>query len=278
MRIFNDLLAIPIAFVLVPLKAWHPLVGLTLMSLMVGAGALFVVDRTSPHARITIVKRSIVAALLEIVLFNHDLKAIATAQLEILKLNIVFLRLSVVPFVLTSVPILVLMAHLHGYYGYAGLTPGQSALLTIDLATDDRRPQLTVDAPEGLHVESPAVWIPSLSQAIFRILPVSSGEYDLTLRMGPMAFTKTLVASADWISRSPARVPAGLDAMLYPAEDPLPGDTRIRRISIDYPETNIDIGGWRVHWTWLFLGLSILFSFALKAMGIFTHHALQSRR
>ena len=278
MRNINDLLAIPIAFTLEPLKEWTPLAGLTLMSIIVGAGALFVLDRTSPHGRVSVVKRSLVAALLEMVIFNHDLKAIAKAQFEILKLNVVFLRLSVVPLVLTSVPILLLMAHLQGYYGYAGLTPGQPALLTIDLAPDARRPQLTLDAPKGVQIESPIVWIPSLSQGVFRILPTTSGQYVLTLRMGPEAFTKTIVASTDWVSRSPARVPGGLDAMLYPAEAPLPRNRMIRRISIDYAETDIDIAGWQVHWTWLFLGLSIVFSFALKAMGVFSHHTLQSRR
>jgi hypothetical protein len=278
MHIINELLAKSIAFILVPLQAWPPLLGLTVMSIIVGSGALFVVDRTSPHGRVSVVKRSLVAALLEIVVFNHDLRAIGRAQLEILKLNFVFLRLSFVPLLFTSVPILLLMAHLQGYYGYAGLTPGRSALLTIDLAADERRPELALDAPNGVQIESPIVWIPSLGQAICRILPTRAGEYSLTVRLGAETFSKTIVASTGWIPRSPARVPAGLDAVLYPVEAPLPRDGMIRRLSIDYPETSIDIAGWRMHWTWLFLGLSILFSVVLKTMGIFTHHALQSRR
>jgi uncharacterized membrane protein YvlD (DUF360 family) len=278
MRIVNDVVAIPIEFVLAPFRAWPPLVGLTLLSIIVGAGALFVVDRTSPHARVSAVKRSLLAALLEIVIFNHDLKAIAKAQLEILKLNLVFLRLSVVPLILTSVPILMLMAHLQGYYGYAGLRPGQFALMTVDLAPEDRRPQLSVEAPDGVRIDSPVVWIPSLGQAICRILPIRDGEYRLTLRLGEETFTKTIVASNDWISRSPARVPAGFDSVLYPAEAPLPRNAMIRRITIHYPERSIDFAGWQVHWTWLFLSLSIGFSFLLKAMGVCTYYALQSRR
>ncbi len=278
MRIINELVAIPIAFVLGPVRGLSPLVGLTLMSIVVGAGALFVVDRTTPHARVAVVKRSLLAALLEIVIFNHDLKTIAKAQLEILKLNLAFLRLSVVPLILTSVPILLLMAHLQGYYGYAGLVPGQSALMTVDLAPSDHRPQISVDAPDGVRIETPVVWIPSLSQAICRIVPTLDGDYRIALRVGEETFTKTVTASTDWISRSPARVPAGLGSMLYPAEDPLPTTTMIRRITIDYPETSIEIAGWRVHWTWPFLTLSVLFSFLLKATGIFTFHALQSRR
>ena len=82
--------------------------------------------RTSNQTRLAAVKRQIHAALFEIRLFNDDLRAIFRAQREMLRHNLTYLRLSLVPMLWMIVPLVLVIAQLQFHYGYAGLEVGQS--------------------------------------------------------------------------------------------------------------------------------------------------------
>ena len=82
---------------LLPFRSLPPIVGLLVVSLVVSIGMLLVFKRTSNQARLEAVKRQIHACLFEIRLFNDDLPAILRAQVEILRHNLRYLGLSLVP-------------------------------------------------------------------------------------------------------------------------------------------------------------------------------------
>ncbi len=149
-----------------PFRSLPPIVGLSVVSLVAAIGMLLVFRATSNQRAIMDVKRRIHAGIFEIRLFNDDLRAMFSAQFDILRHNLTYLRLSLAPMVWMLVPLLLLIAQLQFYYGYDGFGPGQSAIVKVRLKegagpSSGRAPSVVLEAPSGLRVETPLVWIPS---------------------------------------------------------------------------------------------------------------------
>jgi len=251
-----------------PLRELHPLVGIAIASLVVAVAMLLVYKRTSNQEALAEVKRQIQAGLFEIRLFNDDMRAILQSQFEILRHNLTYFRLSLAPMLWMLLPLGLVIAQLQFHYGYEGLTPGQPALLKVQLGdewSEDQRPSATLEVPEGLHVETPALWAPAVRQLAWRLGADRAGEYAVKVHVDGVAEVKSVVVSDSVVRRSPIRVSSSLlDEFLYPAEDPLPEEGPIRSISIAYPERDIWFLGWDVHWLIVLLALSIAFAFLLR--------------
>jgi uncharacterized membrane protein (DUF106 family) len=253
---------------LAPFRGLHPLVGLTVVALPISIGMLLIFKRTSAQDRLEAVKRRIHAGLFEIRLLNDDLRAIMRSLLDILRANLTYMRLSLLPMLWMIPPLWFVFAQLQFHYGYGGLAPGQQALLEVDLApaaVTAARPSAALEAPDGLRIETPPVWIPSRNQLAWRLAAERGGEYAVTVRVGDTAETKTVRVAEGVVRRSPLRVGGNLfDQLLYPAEAPLPGDSAIRSISLSYPECDVDVLGWALPWWFWFFALTLVFGFALR--------------
>ncbi|MGH2571653.1 MAG: hypothetical protein ACRDGR_10525 [bacterium] len=249
---------------LFPFRDLPPLVGLGGVSLLVSVLMLLVFKRTSNQRKIAAVKARITAGLFEIRLFQDDLRAIFRAQRDILRHNLAYVGLSLVPLLWMIVPIVLVIAQLQFHYGYEGLTPGRGALVTVELREDwAERPPVSLEVPEGLRVDSPAVWLPSLREVVWRITPERGGDYEVGVVLEEERFAKTIDVSDGIVRRSPARLEAGFsNELLQPAEPALPKGAPIRAISVSYPETGSAAG--MPNWLWIFFLLSIVFAFALK--------------
>jgi uncharacterized membrane protein (DUF106 family) len=270
-----------------PLAVLPPLASLALVSLVTAVVMLLVVRRTSNQRALDEVKRKIHAALFEIRLFNDDLRAIFRAQREMLRHNLTYLRLSLVPMLWMIVPFVLVIAQLQFHYGYDGLEPGRPVLLTAHVRpnaassmADAVRPSAgengrggevaTLDAPPGIRPDTGAVWFPGAQDVMWRITPEAPGDYELRLHAGGQTFTKSIHVSSRVARRSPERLEAGfVNEILYPAEPPLPSDAPFTSITVTYPERDIDVFGWRMNWMIVFFVLSIVFAFVLrKPLGV----------
>jgi uncharacterized membrane protein (DUF106 family) len=261
---------------LYPFQELPPLVGLIPISLLTAIGMLLVFKATSDQQQLAVVKRRIHACLFEIRLFNDDLRAILRAQRDILRHNLTYLRLSLVPMLWIIVPLFLAVAQLQFHYAYGGLEPGQTALVKVELKSggenrpeeataEGGKPAVTLEAPPGLSVETPPVWIPSLREMVWRIRAERPGDYALSVRVDEETDTKAVRVSDEVVRRSPVRVePRFLRQLIYPAEAPLPASSRIRSIALTYGDRDVDILGWGVHWLVVFFVLSIVFAFALR--------------
>ena len=264
-----------------PFAALPPIVPVTLVALVSGIFALLVYRWTSNQEALAAVKRRLFAHLLEVRLFNDDLRAVLAAQLRLLRENLTYLRLNLVPLLWMIVPFMLLIAQLQFHYGYDGLEVGDRTLLTVDLAgpasdpaADGEplpRPVVELEASPGVAVETPGVWVPSLRQIAWRLRALEPGHHELTVRTGGGEFAKSLFVEASeggarWVRRSPTRRRAAvLDQLLYPAEPSLPRGGPVERIDVQYPTASISFFGlFDVHWLIAFLVLSIALAFALR--------------
>ena len=268
MSFINGLLRPVFDALLYPFSDLPAIVGLSVVSLLTAIGLLVVFKHTSNQKALEDVKRKIHASLFEIRLYNDDFRAIMRAQPDILRNNLTYMRYSVTPMLWTLPPLVLVIAQLQFHYGYDNLRVGRDTLLQVRLAqgahSDDAKPHLEVDAPEGLKLDQPAVWIPSLGEMAWRFTTESPGDYELTIRNGAAAATKTVRVTDRIVRRSPVRVRGFLDGLLYPAEPPLPRDGPFESIAVTYPEASIDVFGFEIHWMIVFFVLSIVFAFALR--------------
>jgi len=269
--VLNGLLRPLFDFLLLPFRSLPPIVGLLVVSLVAATFMLLVFKRTSNQAKLEAVKRQIHACLFEIRLFSDDLPAILRAQQEILRHNLKYLALSAVPMLWMLVPLLFVIAQLQFHYGYRGLKPGEDFIVKARLKEDPQaRPVASLEAPSGLEVATPAVWIPSERELAWRLRAQAWGDYELKLRLGGQEYSKTAQVSEQVRRRSPERLAPGFwNELLYPAEPPLPKESPVASIALAYPEDALSILGWPVNWLVAFFVLSVVFAFALRGrMGV----------
>ncbi len=273
MSLVNALLRKLLDIVLFPFQGLHPLVGLIVFAIPISVLMLLVFKKTSNQERLADVKGRIHSGLFEIRLFNDDLGAIFRAQGDILRNNLSYLGLSLVPLAWMIIPFIFLNGQLEFHYGYQGLSPGEETLVRVQLADDWRaeasagggseRPPLTLEVPEGLEVTSPGVWLPALNEMAWRLEPQEWGDYELRVKFGDESYGKSLRVSDDVVRRSPERISGGpLEQLLHPAEKPLRKGP-IAAISVGYPRAGAEFFDLS-SWVWIFFGITIVLAFALR--------------
>ena len=275
MSILNSFLRSLFDAALAPFRG-HPLTGLFVVSLLTAVAMLLIWKATSDQSAIVAVKRRIHACLFEIRLFNDDLRAILRAQLEILRHNLTYMRLSLVPMLWTLPPLILVIAQLQFHYGYRGLQPQEPALLKVRLANgqsgdgalsleDLAKPTIELQAPSGIRIETPPLWIPSQREVDWRIAAERPGDFEISVGVDGKSYTKSVRATDQVVRRSPSRLKSSfLNQLLYPAEPPLPADGPLESIEVTYPDQDIQVFGWGLHWMVVYFVLSIALAFVLK--------------
>jgi hypothetical protein len=266
---------------LTPLAALPRILSLALVALATAVAMLLAFRTTSDQRRLTSVKRSIHAGFFEIRLFADDVPTLLRAQLEMLRHTVTYLRLSLVPALWMILPLTLIVSHLEFHFGYGGLTPGTSALVTATFrggaAPDSgtpggqserelsENPGAILDPSPSIRIDTPAVWFPGAREVVWRITPKSNGEYELRVRLGDEVFIKTLQVSDGVVRRSPIRQAGSvLDQLLYPSEAPLPNDGALTAIAVQYPRREIRILGWDTDWLIAYVALIMIFMIALR--------------
>jgi hypothetical protein len=267
-----------------PLDRLPPLAGLAVLSLVTAVAVLLAFKWTADQRALVAAKRAMQAAIFEMRLFNDDLAALLRAQGDVLRHTLTYLRLSLAPTLWLVVPMLALMLHMEFHFGYTGLTVGEAVLVKVRLAAPaapvrgsragnalrQATPPATLEAPDGLRIETPGVWLPSAGEVVWRIKPRAPGSYELRLHMGDAVVGKTLLVSDRVGRRSPVRPGTGFfNQLLNPSEPPLPAGAGLTAISIPYPERAYAVAGWDIGWAGTYLGLTLVFALMLKrAFGV----------
>ena len=265
---------------LLPFRGVSPMIGLTVFSLVSGVGMLYVFKWTSDQKGLEEVKRKIWAGIFEIRLFNDDMRAILAAQRDIFRYNLSYLRLALAPLLWMIVPFVLVVAQLQLHYGYEGLAVGEPVIVKVTMVGGegggggnvDGAPEI-VSVPDGLRLETPRLWIPSLNEAAWRLVADEAGSYELGITVmyesEGVEYTKSIEVSDDVVKRSPIRTDSFLDQLLYPGERGFPSDSGIQSIEVMYPERAVNFFGWHTHWLIPFIIISIALAFVLrKPLGI----------
>jgi uncharacterized membrane protein (DUF106 family) len=248
-----------------PLGHLPILVSLAVVSLVTAIAILLVVRAASNQQAMAAVKRQMYADLLEMRLFNDDLRAMWRAQWSMLQHNGRYLRLSLVPVLWTFVPLALVLTQLQFHFGYAEVGVGEPVLVTAVLKSRGDLPDAVLEVPRGVRLDSAAIRFPALQQVVWRVVADTSGEFVLAVRAGGATYEKTLCISGGLARRSPVRPAARMvDQLQYPSETPLPDSASLASIGVAYADRPIDVIGWQVPWFVAYVALSFAFALALK--------------
>lgn len=252
---------------LFPFRNMSPWVAMILVSLLTGLLMLWVYKYTSNQQGIKSVKDKIKAHLLELRLYKDNFQVTLQAQKKIIACNMRYMFYALKPMLVMMVPIVLMLIQIDLWFGYRPLRPGESVLLKVKLDRGPLQTDLTLQAPPGVEVETPALRIEEEKEVDWRVKGNKEGEYQLAFTVDNQTFTKQLVVFSHkpLVKISPARVRNGfLDRLLDPGEAPIPSGLPVSRVDIVYPGQEMSFFGLPVHWLIVFFILSIVVGFGLK--------------
>jgi hypothetical protein len=254
--------------VFLPFRSFNPWAGMVFISFLTGLLMLFIYRLTSNQTGIRQVKDRIKAHLLELRLYKDNMGVTMKAQGQILRANLRYIVLNFKPLLVMIVPLVLILAQLNLWFGSDPLEVGRPAILKLELAPDIKPldMEFALEAPPQIAVETPPLRLEEPKEVDWRINPGAPGIYDLTIRAGGQSVRKTVVVAGRPLQKvSPLKVGRNfLEEVLYPGEKPLPRGNPVRSVELVYPAGRLHLLGFRVHWLIAYLGLSIIFGFALK--------------
>ncbi len=169
------------------------------------------------------------------------------------------------------VPVLLIMVQLGIRYASAPLPTGATTRVTVELregVTPTETP-VTLASRFGARVVSPPLRVDSTGQIVWKVRAETRGQHTLTFVHADGPVTKTLIVAHDPRVGKVTSVSARSgtwDAFLYPSDAPIPSDSVVERIVIEYPPRDLSVLGVNVHWLIVFFLASVIVGYALKGV------------
>jgi len=241
-------------------------VALWIFSALAGVVFLLIFRATSNQNAIRRTKDRIAAGFLEVRLFKADMGQMMRAQGSIFGSSFRYMAHALVPMLWMVLPVVLMLIQLNLWYGYQPLEAGESALVVARVADPEAIYDLQLEAGEGLEVETPPLRIATLNEVNWRIRADGPGQRELTLSVGDRPITHSVLVEGGFAKIEPVRVRGVWSELWNPGAPPLPSDGPVEHFEVVYPEGEVSLLGWRIHWVIVFLILSIVFGFALKGV------------
>jgi uncharacterized membrane protein (DUF106 family) len=254
-----------------PFQSFDPLWALLFFSLVTGIIMLLIFRYTSDQKRIKEAKDRIKAHLLEIRIFKDDLRIQLSAQKDILRHNLTYMKYALKPMLFMIIPVVIILLQLDSWFGYRPLQPGQSAVVSVKLADNisaEALSNISIQSPEkGLLIETPPLRIPAEGEVNWRVRANDPGEHNLTFMVSGNTFQKRVIVSDGRFDRVSRIIASGFwDTFLNPGEESIGNNPLMKKIEVNYPSRSIEIFGRHVHWLVVFFISSIVFGFAFKGL------------
>ena len=251
-----------------PFRFSHPIVPLALISALTGIVLLLVYRFASDQKAIRRSKDKLEAHLLEVRLFQEQLRAVLRAYPRLFLGILNYLRHSLRPLMIMAIPLLILLVQLEGFFGWKPNRVGAEFLVKARVTDSAALDQLELRIPRGISLTAPPLHIPEENEVDWRITAEQPGEYSLAVFVQGGTFSKSVSVSNQLVRLSPRRLRGNwLDRVLHPAEPQLPRNGGLASIEVQYPSRNFYLWGYALDWLLVFLALSLIAGFALK--GIF---------
>jgi hypothetical protein len=240
---------------------------LLLWPVILGIGALVVYKYASNQKAIARVKSQISMHLLEIRLFSHDILQVLKSTGSILIKNTWYVGQSLLPMAVMIVPMVLVMVQLVSHYAYAPAPPGAVELLRLrlDPAAGLSTRDVSLELPAGVELDAPAVRTAD-GRVFWRVRAEQEGDHVLTVKVGDRSFEKVWAVGGD-ARQVPSKRLRGWEALLYPAEPPIPSDAAVLALELDadtrslgwFPDGELGILMWTLVW-------SLVAGFALRGV------------
>jgi hypothetical protein len=249
--------------ILAPFSGHNAMLSLLPLSVLLGVAMLWVFGRTSNQVAIRKVKGQLHAHLYEMRLFTDEPLLIWKAQWGLLKANVRYLAMMLVPALVLTIPMVLIFAQLECFYGYAPLKPGQEAIVTVQMKDGTPDPIPVLRTPEGIAIGSPAIRVEGQRQISWRIRALRPVTGDMQFVFPGQTLDKSVQVGVEPQYVSERRVSSTLDLLWYPAETRLPAGP-VDWIELRYPKTTVHALGLDLHWLIWMLVLSMASAVVFK--------------
>ena len=259
---FNALLRTLVGGYAAVFGSLNPLIGLSLISVLIGIGMLWVVGKVSNQKAIERAKKLMQAHLLEMRIYRDEPALLVRAQGNLILNNCRYISHMLRPALFLTLPMVILYAHFDAVYGWLPLQVGESTLLTVqtELAGSD----MTLTSSDSIEVVSVSVTIPEEKTVSWTIKATSAGTQVVTLNTPNSSIDKSVRSGNGILYLSNSRQRSSWQRfLLTPGENGFT-DEQVAGISLDYMDRSIGFGSFRTHWVFWLLGISILTAYVLK--------------
>lgn len=245
------------SFVLGPFVS-YPLLGLIGASVLAGIVLLVLYGRVSAQDKLYQVKRNIYGAMLEAVLFRHDIKTSLAAQLRMLLGGGKYFLLAVPPLLILAVPCIIFLGQLNFYFGSRPAKVSEPLMVSLKVTNPEEvfGVELLPDDPAQLEVSNP-VRVQEERETFYRLTPKASGALKLTIRNSEgEEVHDALMVSERKDGFSPFAYRSFWMSWLYPTFSELPKG--VERLSVLYEPAYYTVFGMNLHWLLLFFVASLI--------------------
>lgn len=261
----GDLLLSPVAF----RSPWPGLVWASLVASFVLV-ALF--RWTSNPVRMRRCRDQLIARVLELLLFRHDLGVSLTACGRIAVANLRYLSVFLLPMAVSLVPLWLLFSQFAAWFDFRPLNVNEAVVVELELRPElaVMRTRVQVTASPSLQLLNAGVRVPAGNELCLRLRAIHPEPGEIELRIGTHIERRTILVS-DRLARVAATSHrAGLwQALLHPADAPLAEDSPFIRMDVRYPPRQFLLGDREVPWVLAAFVFAMLFSLLLgKLLGI----------
>jgi len=244
-----------------PLLSLSPLVGLTIISLALGAFTLLIFRLASHSGKRLAISEEIRTLRMEVRLYREDSRRTLRLLGRLMALELRSMRHSLIPAFACIVPALIILAQTEPFFrAYpVRLRPGETVLVMAESDTSESNApkELELIPSGGLEVleefRKDGAWG-------WRLTALEVGRHPFRIRSGSQVAAHEVMAGYHLARLSPVREK---DNFLHLKKNSLPPDGALARIGVLYHPIRPlgDMGG---NWLFYVLGVSILFGLLLK--------------
>jgi hypothetical protein len=245
------------------LSGRNAMIGLAPLGFVAGMAMLWVFRRTSNPQAIGRAKARMAAHLYEMRLFPDEPALIWRAQAGLLRANVRYLGLMLIPALVMSLPMAALVSELECFYGRRPLEPGRDAILTVQLKTGSAAAAPVIRVPEGIAVETGGVRVDGGRQISWRIRAARPASGKLAIVFPGETVEKSVDAGDGPRYLSTRRVSSMRDFLWHPAERLLTSSA-VEWVEVRYAAASVSAFGLELPWLAWFLLFSAVAAVLLK--------------
>ena len=247
--------------ILEPLESFSPVWGISILGFISGIIILLVFRVASNASKIAAAKNRLKGDLLEIWLYNHDVKLVLKNQLRLFLSSIRYIGHTIVPLVILSFPVGGIITLMDHWYDARPLAAGEEIVITLklDRGSNASLENIRMELPDHVEFAAPPVRISTLAEISWKLRTRVAGN--APLRCGIEGEGTEIPLE---VSENIRPVFSTLHRTLYPqsllffGSALLPAGSKLESVRLGYPERDVRVLGLKIHWLLLYFTATML--------------------
>lgn len=252
MRLINQFLNAVTDGLLGPFAGQSPWIALSVASLLAAGLLVTLFHLSSDQAAMRRSRNRFIARLLELLLFQHDLRVNLSALGRILGANLAYLGTMLRPILVATVPLVLIFIQLACWFEWRPLRANETAVLEVELDKSHpvEKTSVKVSILAIASQDSPEVRTVASNEWACRLKATQPGTTEIAVEVANTTENKQLSCGNRLARVSPLRTQSSFwSQLLYPSEPALASTSPITRIEITYPERKLLFLGYEIHWS-----------------------------